>query len=70
MAKNRQTIDLNDRDVAKLEKLAENAASKAEVMRNALRVYEWFLREQQEGNAIYVKETGSEQFIKIHFIES
>lgn len=58
----RVSVDLSQRSFDRLERVREcvGAASKAEVVRDALQVYEWIVGQTRGGGEFLVREKGGE----------
>jgi Arc/MetJ-type ribon-helix-helix transcriptional regulator len=64
-AKVRLTVDLSERDDARLRALAQqvSAPSKADVIRDALRLYEYFVQKVSEGHHVLLEKDDARERI-------
>ena len=66
-AKQRIQFDFTPESMTRLENLKEktDATTKAEVVRNALRLYEWFVSQVDPNNIVEIKDKEGETLFKI-----
>lgn len=68
MGKTRLQFDVTDETLQELNELQSStgASTRAELLRNALRLYGWFMAQREAGYAVYTKK--NEKVEKIHLL--
>jgi len=60
--------DAPGKGAAALAELGRTGDSKTDIINRALSIYEYFERIIREGGAVYVRERGSEEFIRVQLL--
>lgn len=68
-ARRRVQIDFTDEDMNRLGELAklEGLKSKAELLRNAIRLFEWYVEQKQKGYSIALRKGGRFRQVEVLF---
>lgn len=69
MGKKRVQLDLEEDQIAQLDKLKvrSRSTSRAEVVKNSLRLYEWFLAQKDDGWEIALVKDDEEKIVELVF---
>lgn len=63
----RRSISFSKNAVDRLERMKKHtdAASESEVLRNALRLYEWVIDETHKGSEVYISDDGGKTVVRV-----